>query len=179
MDGKYELVLIIVQTQGWCNLLSPRFFLKKAKGVLLSPQSARLSVRPLCYLLLNHWTKFSQIWYVSYSHAWGVQRQTFLAPVPWGGVKMSNIIKFQLQSQFQRFVHQTLYVLTQMKDTKHIRRDFHSVAGSCPRGGTLGCWRCPGGQKFIFSNMVMFISNRREWRAERNAGNIFILGSNW
>ena len=38
MDGKYELVVIIVQTQGWCNLLSPPPpLLKKAKGVLLSP----------------------------------------------------------------------------------------------------------------------------------------------
>ena len=79
MDGKYELVVIIVQTQGWCNLLSPPLF-KKAKGALLSPQSVRLSVRPLCYLLLNHWTKFNQIWYVSYSHEWGVQRQTFFGP---------------------------------------------------------------------------------------------------
>ena len=32
MDGKYELIVIIVQTQGWCSLLSPRFF-KKAKGI--------------------------------------------------------------------------------------------------------------------------------------------------
>ena len=34
-----------------------------------------------------------------------------------------------------------------MKDTKHIRQDFHSVAWVMPRGGTLGCWGCPGGQK--------------------------------
>ena len=64
--------------------------------------SARLyvcpSVCPLCYLLLNHWTKFNQIWCVSYSHEWGVQQQSFFWPRPlgpWGGVKRSNI-KYQI-----------------------------------------------------------------------------------
>ena len=58
---------------------------------------------------------------------------------PWGGVKISNIILFQLQSQFQRFLYQTLCVYSQMKDTKHIRKDFILSPGSCPRGGTRGC----------------------------------------
>ena len=31
-----------------------------------------------------------------------------------------------------------------MKDTKHIRRDFHS--------GTLGRWGCPGDQIFFFKH---------------------------
>ena len=48
------------------------------------------AVCPLCYLLLNHWTKFNQIWCVSYSHEWGAQCKLFLAPP--GGVKRSNII---------------------------------------------------------------------------------------
>ena len=47
----------------WKTVIPTLF--KKAKGILLSPP---LSVRPLCYLLLNHWTKLSQIWCVSYSH---------------------------------------------------------------------------------------------------------------
>ena len=64
----------------------------------------------LCYLLLNHWKKFTQIWCVSYSHEWGVQPNFFPRLLePWGGVKRSNIIKFQLQSQFQRFLFQTLF----------------------------------------------------------------------
>ena len=54
---------------------------------------------------------------------------------PWGGVKRSNII--ELQSQFQRFLFQTLCVFSQMKDTKHIRQVFIKSPGSCPRGGTL------------------------------------------
>ena len=41
------------------------------------------SVCPLCYLL-KHWTKFNQIWCVGYSHEWGVQRQSFFGPAPWG-----------------------------------------------------------------------------------------------
>ena len=37
------------------------------------------AVCPLCYLPLNHLTKFNQIWCVSYSHDWGAQRQTFFS----------------------------------------------------------------------------------------------------
>ena len=36
-----------------------------------------------------------------------------------------------------------------MKDTKHIRRDFHSVAWVMPQGSNLGVLGCPGGH-FIF-----------------------------
>ena len=53
---------------------------------------------------------------------------------PWGGAKRSNIVKFQLQSQFQRTLNQTLYVF----DIKHIRRDFHSVAWVMAQGWDLG-----------------------------------------
>ena len=55
-------------------------------------------------------------------------------PPPWGPAEgpkdqiSSIIIKFQLQSQFQRFFNQTLCVFSQMKDIKHIRRGFHLVA---------------------------------------------------
>ena len=44
----------------------------------------------------NHWTKFNQIWCVSYSHAWGLQQQEKFWPRPLrplGGVKRSNITK--------------------------------------------------------------------------------------
>ena len=73
----------------------------------------------------------------------------FLAPPPgaWGGVKRSNIIYFKLQSQFQRFLYQTLCVFSQIKDTKHIRRDFHSdERGQAPG---VGLWSAGGAQKFI------------------------------
>ena len=75
-------------------------------------------------------------------------------PAPWGpgeGAKRSNIIYFQLQSQFQRFLYQTVCVFSQIKDTKHIKRDLHHVAWvmtlgrSVPRGGgvkTIQIWSC-------------------------------------
>ena len=46
---------------------------------------------PLCYLLLNHRTKFNQIWCVSNGAS---NINVFLAPPPgpWRGVKRSNII---------------------------------------------------------------------------------------
>ena len=60
------------------------------------------SVCPLCYLLLNRWTKSNQLWCVSYSHEWGVQ-QHFFGPAQWGPVEWSKgqiSLNFQLQSQF-------------------------------------------------------------------------------
>ena len=48
----------------------------------------------------------------------------FFCLAPWGpgegpkGQILLNIIKFQLQSQFQRFLNQTLCVFSQMKDIK-------------------------------------------------------------
>ena len=75
----------------------------------------------------------------------------FLAPAPgeWPKGQISfNTIKFQLQSQFQRFFNQTLCVFSQMKDIKHIRRDFHLAAWVMPRGGTWGCrWGLGGSKK--------------------------------
>ena len=74
-------------------LLSPRFF-KKAKGILLSPPS----VRPLCYLLLNHWTKFNQTWCVSYSHEWGAQHNYFFLAPPSGALGRGQKVKYHLIS---------------------------------------------------------------------------------
>ena len=57
--------------------------------------------------------------------------------VPKGQILL-NIIKFQLQIQFQRFLNQTLRVFSQMKDVKHIRRDFHLATWVMPQGWDLG-----------------------------------------
>ena len=64
-------------------------------GYLGAKINFRPAVCPICYLLLNHRTKFNQIWCVSYSHEWGAQRHNFFCPPPLGplgGVKRSNII---------------------------------------------------------------------------------------
>ena len=82
------------------------------------------AVCPLCYLLLNHWTKFNQIWFVSYSHEWGPQHKKNLAPPP-GTLGRGQKVKYHLISITKsRFLFQTLCVFSQMKDTKHIRRVF-------------------------------------------------------
>ena len=48
--------------------------------------------------------------------------------------------------------------VVRMKDTKHIRRDFHSVTLVMPQGWDFGALGVPrgGGQKYFFSNMVMW-----------------------
>ena len=49
----------------------------------------------------------------------GTCTSTIFGPRPlghWGGAKRSNIIKSELQSQFQRFLDQTLCIFSQMKD---------------------------------------------------------------
>ena len=73
-----------------------------------------------------------------------------------GGAKRSNIIKSQSQSQFQRFFNQTLFVFSQLKDMKHIRRDFHSVAWVMPQGWDLGVPWGLGVQKLFFPNSTRF-----------------------
>ena len=124
------------------------------KPKIVNGSLVRVSVCPICYLLLNHWAKFNQILCVSYSQERGMQQQILFDPAPL--VKRSNIILFQLQNQFQRFLYQTLCVFSQMKDTKHIRRDFHSVAWVMPQGRDFGALGVPRGSKiYFFSNMVM------------------------
>ena len=58
--------------QNILNFDYPHTFLKMRRGyfICLCP-----SVCPLCYLLLNRWTKFHKIWCVSYTHELGVQQQ--------------------------------------------------------------------------------------------------------
>ena len=94
-------------------------------------------------------------------HQWHMQQHNFFGPHPlgpWGGAKRSNIIKSQSQSQFQRFFNQTLCVFSQLKDMKHIRRDFHSVAWVMPQGWDLGApWGGGWGvQKLFFPNLTRF-----------------------
>ena len=91
--------------------------------------------------------------------------------VPWGGAKRSNIIKFQLLSQFQRFLNKTLCVFSQMKDIKHIRRVFHLAAWVMPQGWDLGVPRGGlGGQKFFFTkfNQIWCVSYLHKWHMQQH-----------
>ena len=102
---------------------------------------------------------------MSFFHEWHTHQPHFLGPRalgPWGGAKRPNIFKPELQSQFQRFSKPNfVYIFSQIKDIKHIRRYFHSAACIMPRGGTWGY--CGGrgggglgGQKFFFRNSTRF-----------------------
>ena len=78
---------------------------------------------------------------MSFSHELNVQRHNVFGSRglgPKGGAKRSSNIKFQLQSQFRRLFNQTMCVFSQMKDIKHIRRDFHPVAWGIAQGRDLG-----------------------------------------
>ena len=87
----------------------------------------------------------------------GARNGTFFGPAPWGpeegpnGQISINIIKFQSQSLFQRFLNQTLCVFSQMKDIRHIRRDFY-YAPVMGLGGTVRDW----GVNFFPRNSTRF-----------------------
>ena len=51
--------------------------------------------------------------------------------------------------------------------------------GHVPGVGLWGTGGTQGVKQFFFQTWSCSISNRRRWRAEQNASNIFILGSNW
>ena len=56
----------------------------------------------------------------------------FLALGPGEGSK-GQIFNFNYKVNFKDFVYQTLRVFLQMKDTKHIRRNFYSVTWVMPQ----------------------------------------------
>ena len=126
------------------KLLSLRFF-KKVKEILLSPPS----IRPLCYPLLNRWTKFNQIWCLSklltrMGHATAI----FACPAPSGqgeGSKGQISFNFNYKVIFKDFLYHILCLFSQMKDTKHVRQDFNSVAWVMPQGSDLGALGVPRG----------------------------------
>ena len=70
---------------------------------------------------------------------------------PLRGANRSTIIKFQLHSQFQIFLYQTLCVFSQMKDIKHIRRCFSfRCLGHAPEVGLGGVYGVRRFKKSLF-----------------------------
>ena len=120
---------------------------------MLLPPSVCLCVCPLCYLLLNHWTKFNQIWCASYSHEWSVQCHFFAPPL--GAHGKDQKVKYHLiliTKSISKFLYQTLCVFSQMKDTKHISRDFHTVDWVMPQGWDFGAVRVSRGSILFFKH---------------------------
>ena len=80
----------------------------------------------------------------------------FFAPPPGEGSKVNNHL-MSITKSISKIFNQTLCVFSQMKDTKHIRQDFHSVAWVMPQGWDFGALAVPRwSKKKIFSNMVMW-----------------------
>ena len=107
----------------------------------------------------------------------GVCNGTFFGPAPWGhwegpkGQISLNFIKIQLQSQFQRFLNQTLGVFSQMKDIKHIRWDFLLASWVMPHWWDLGVpWGVGEVKKHFFLkfNQILCVSNLDEWHMQQH-----------
>ena len=115
------------------------------------------SVCPLCYILLNHWSKFNQIWCVSYSHEWGVQRQTFLAPPP-GALRSGQMVKYHFisitKSISKIFIPNFVCVLTNERYKSYQTGFLFCRLGHAPGVGLWGVG-VPRGSKNN-SNMVMW-----------------------
>ena len=76
-----------------------------------------------------------------------------LGPAPWDpgeGSKGQISFNFNYKCQLQRYLYQTLCVFSQMKDTKHIRRDFLSVVWVMPQGSNFGALGVPRWSKIYF-----------------------------
>ena len=78
----------------------------------------------------------------------------FFFPAPWGpgeGSKGQISFNFNYKVNFKDF-YSKLCVFSQMKDTKHIRQDFYSVAWVMPQGWDFGALRMPRGSKNFFKH---------------------------
>ena len=126
----------------------PHAFFKKGREYC---NRLRPSVCPLCYHPLNHWTKFNQIWYVSYSHEWGVQRQTFYPPpgAPGRGQKVKYHLISITKSISKICVPNFVCGLTNER-----YKAYQMGFSFCRLGGTLGRWGAQGVKYYFTSNMV-------------------------
>ena len=110
----------------------PTLFKKSEGYIVIAP------VRQLCNLLLNHWTKFNQIWCVRYSHEWGAHRN-FFGPAPLGrGNKAKYHLISIIKSISKIFIPNFVCVLTNERNKTYQTGFFILSPGSCPRGGTWG-----------------------------------------
>ena len=96
-------------------------------SIMLSPQT--IGRNPTTFgVLINHMNEACNSTFFAYPLG------------PWGGIKMINIIKLQLQTQFQRFLYQTLCVLT-IKGYKTYQMEFSFCGlGHAPGVGLWECW---------------------------------------
>ena len=99
--------------------------------------------------------------------------------LPWGEVKRSNIIKFRLPCQFQRFfITNFVCALTNKRYKTYHMGFLFCRLGHAPGVGLWGTWGAQGVKKY-FLNMIMWHIKSTGWRAEQVESKNFILGSNW
>ena len=89
----------------------------------------------------------------------------FFWPAPWGsgeGSTGQKSFNFNYKVNFKDFLYQTLCVFSQMNDTKHIRRNFLSVAWVMHQGWDFGALGVPKWSKiYFFLTWPCCISNQR------------------
>ena len=103
----------------------------------------------------------------------------FLSPRPlgpWEGKKGQISLKFNYKVNCKDFLNQNLCVFSQMKDIKHIRRDFYPFAWVMPQRLNIGVL---GGQKISFPNMVTWQIKLKGVISRPGYPENFILRSNW
>ena len=132
-------------------------------------------------------TKYFQTWSCGLSNRWGWRAEQDASKIfilwsnwwPWDKVKGQISLNYGYHVNFKDF-YTKLCVWSHKWKIQNIWDGIFVLSpGSCPRGGTLGHRGCPGGsKKSKFQTWPCGISNRRRWRAEQNACNIFILRSN-
>ena len=66
---------------------------------------------------------------------------------PWGGTKGQISFNSIYKVNFKDFLYQTLCLFSQIKGSKHIRRDFNSVYWVMPQGSDFGALGVPKGLK--------------------------------
>ena len=128
-------------------------------GYLGAKIKFRPAVCPLCYLLLNHWTKLNKIWCVNYSHEWGAQRQIYFLAPPTGALGRGQKVKYHLisitKSISKNFVPNFVCVLTNER-YKTYQTGFLFIL-VIPQGWDFGALGVPrGSKKLFFSKLVMW-----------------------
>ena len=93
---------------------------------------------------------------MSFLHEWHTHRRHFFghrALGPWGGAKRSNIIKSELQSQFQRFLKPNFVYLLTNERYKTYQTGFSFGRLGHAHGWDLGVPWGAGGSKKFFSEI--------------------------
>ena len=98
---------------------------------------------------------------------------------PLGEVKGQTILNFGYHVNFKDF-YTKFCVCSHKESYKTYQMGFlFCCLSHAPGVGLWGTGGTQGVKQFFFQTWSCSISNWRGWRAEQNASNIFILGSNW